>query len=275
MIQAISWTHKLKYYHFYFDPFAVNNSKAQSLMDLRCTLPGLYNPHYSLEHPTAMEEMNLMGSGGRYNNKNTPSPPIATNQSTPKSLEPIYCSIEPKQQLPPPQNSQVSFTEHHSPEQDSVARANSTRGPHPLPAMKSPNSNLVLNPSPALARNCISLENLDNVGSICWQSDLTQYHNYNLQQQQQYYLAMLNLWQNQQQQQAQPQFSSNIVYRRPVAGDLLYPAMTERQLQQLQLVSNIGGFGYANYTNPYITANSKLSLGNESDDYRRYRDVAL
>jgi len=56
---------------------------------------------------------------------------------------------------------------------------------------------------------------------------------------------------------------------------VLAQPMQRRGSTHSQQMQYYGGFGYANYTNPYITANSKLSLGNESDDYRKYRDVAL
>lgn len=37
-----------------------------------------------------------------------------------------------------------------------------------------------------------------------------------------------------------------------------------------------GGLNYGGFTSPFpLTSNSKISVGNESDDYRRYRDVAL
>lgn len=235
-------------------------------MDLRCTLPGLYNPRYVLENS---DEKN-----GKYFNitiddlKNNLQD--SQKQQTPSligsaSNDPIYCSIEPKQPSPPQQRGQ--------------------REPMALPPNAQTNGK---QPPTKLARNCISLENLDGITKV--QNDLSQYGNNLLQnynQQQQYYLAMLGYIQQhqQQRQQQQPPYNSNMnIYRRPgsqaslnlsaypVPPNIIGPQFQRRNSQQLQYY---GGFGYTNYTNPYITANSKLSLGNESDDYRKYRDVAL
>lgn len=227
----------------YFHP---TGNRAQSLMDLRCTLPGMYNPRYVLD----TEDKN-----GKYfnitiddlknsiqdSNKHQPPPPSVIGSVN----DPIYCSIEPK--LPtPPQQRQRS------------------------PADKSAQS------TGKLARNCISLENLDGIAKV--QNELAAYGNNLLQnytQQQQYYLAMLSGYLN------NPVHAAGSgVYRRPSSGSavgafsgtVLAQPLPRRNSQHLQYY---GGFDYANYTNPYITANSKLSLGNESDDYRKYRDVAL
>ncbi|XP_053966188.1 uncharacterized protein LOC128868300 isoform X1 [Anastrepha ludens] len=218
-----------------------NGNRAQSLMDLRCTLPGMYNPRYVLD----TEDKN-----GKYFNitiddlKN--SIQDSKKHQAPPSLigsvnDPIYCSIEPKQQTPPQQR-------QRSPEKSSQ-------------------------PTTKLARNCISLENLDGIAKV--QNELAAYGNNLLQnytQQQQYYLAMLSGYLN-------PVHGTG-VYRRPSSGSavggfsgtVLAQPVPRRNPQPLQYY---GGYDYANYTNPYITANSKLSLGNESDDYRKYRDVAL
>ncbi|XP_036331140.1 uncharacterized protein LOC118742849 [Rhagoletis pomonella] len=220
-----------------------NGHRAQSLMDLRCTLPGMYNPRYVLD----TEDKN-----GKYfnitiddlkhsiqdSNKHHPPPSLIGSVN-----DPIYCSIEPKQPTPPQQR-------HRSPEK--LPQATTTT---------------------KLTRNCISLENLDGIAKV--QSELAAYGNNLLQnysQQQQYYLAMLSGYLN-------PVHGSGI-YRRPSSGSVAGPftgtglaqPLPRRNSQHLQYY---GGFDYANYTNPYITANSKLSLGDDSDDYRKYRDVAL
>ncbi|XP_037947458.1 uncharacterized protein LOC119679273 isoform X2 [Teleopsis dalmanni] len=236
----------------YMQQFSVpgrNQNRAQSLMDLRCTLPGMYNPRYVLD----TEDKN-----GKYFNitiddlKNNIQD--SNKNQTPSIIgsvnDPIYCSIEPKQ-TPPQQR-------HHK--RDSMGGAQQ-KGP---PAK--------------LARNCISLENLDGITKV--QNDINSCNNNMLQnytQQQQYYLAMLSGYLN-------PLQNNVNIYRRPtsVHGSMNAAAFTgsvlaqplHRHNSQHQL-QYYGGFGYANYTNPYITANSKLSLGNESDDYRKYRDVAL
>ena len=231
-------------------------------MDLRCTLPGLYNPRYVLENS---DEKN-----GKYFNitiddlKNNLQD--SQKQQTPSLIgsttnDPIYCSIEPKQPSPPQQRGQIA----------------QQREPMALPPNAQQNGK---QPPTKLARNCISLENLDGITKV--QNDLSQYGNNLLQnynQQQQYYLAMLGyIQQHQQHRQQQQQYRRTgsqtslnpSVY--PVPANIAGPQYQRRNSQQLQYY---GGFGYANYTNPYITANSKLSLGNESDDYRKYRDVAL
>lgn len=225
-------------------------------MDLRCTLPGLYNPHYSLE-PSPIVVINAGGSGGRYKSN------LNKNATSLKTLESVYCSIEPKEK------------QHLSVDKKSVMKINSMRASHPLSFESAQSSNYVPHFAPVLARNCISLEDLDNITTPCMQNDLEQLHSYNSRQQRQDYLTMLALWQQQQYKQSAYNFN-NIVYgRQPMGCEVEYPPSTESQLLKLQSVSNIEGLGYSNYTNPYITANSKLSLGNESDDYRRYRDVAL
>ncbi|XP_068144393.1 uncharacterized protein Rcd6 isoform X1 [Drosophila tropicalis] len=227
------------------------SNRAQSLMDLRCTLPGMYNPRHALD----LEDKNAKYfnitiddlKNNLQDSRRRPSPPSLIGST---SNDPIYCSIEPKQMTPPPTNQQRP------------------RGSHKQP------------PPAKLSRNCISLENLDGISKV--QNDLANYGNNLLQnytQQQQYYLAML-LEQQHLHQQHQLQQAAGI-YRRPsacsstngFAGTVLAQPLHRRgSQQQLQYY---GGFGYANYANPYITANSKLSLGNESDDYRKYRDVAL
>ncbi|XP_018783064.1 PREDICTED: uncharacterized protein LOC108965252 isoform X1 [Bactrocera latifrons] len=220
-------------------------NRAQSLMDLRCTLPGMYNPRYVLD----TEDKN-----GKYfnitiddlknsiqdSNKHQPPPSVIGSVN-----DPIYCSIEPKLPTPPQQR-------QRTPEKSAQASSSSGK----------------------LTRNCISLENLDGITKV--QNELAAYGNNLLQnytQQQQYYLAMLSGYLN------NPVHGTG-VYRRPSSGSAVGPfsgtvlaqPLPRRNSQQLQYY---GGFDYANYTNPYITANSKLSLGNESDDYRKYRDVAL
>ncbi|XP_067631120.1 uncharacterized protein Rcd6 isoform X2 [Eurosta solidaginis] len=221
-------------------------NRAQSLMDLRCTLPGMYNPRYVLD----TEDKN-----GKYFNITIDDLKNSIQDShkpqSPPSLigsvnDPIYCSIEPNQHHQQPANHQ----RQRSPEKS-------------------------LQPTTTkLARNCISLENLDGITKV--QSELAAYGNnllHNYAQQQQYYLAMLNGYLN-------PVHGSGI-YRRPSNGSFIggaypvpmLPQPAPRRSSQLQYYA--GGFDYVNYTNPYITANSKLSLGNESDDYRKYRDVAL
>uniref|UniRef100_A0A1A9WWF2 Uncharacterized protein n=1 Tax=Glossina brevipalpis TaxID=37001 RepID=A0A1A9WWF2_9MUSC len=236
------------------DSNGVNGNKAQSLMDLRCTLPGLYNPRYVLENS---DEKN-----GKYFNitiddlKNSLQD---THRPASLSNDPIYCSIDaPQSSSSPMQNNHLKERQR-----ESLALPNQQQCQHKQ--------------IPKLSRNCISLENLEGITKV--QNEL---QNYN--QQQQYYLAMLGYLQHQQLQEQQKVYSNmGKIYRRPgnqdnsieassngnsIPGQQLY----RRNSQQLQYY---GGFGYVNYTNPYITANSKLSLGNESDDYRKYRDVAL
>lgn len=96
-----------------------------------------------------------------------------------------------------------------------------------------------------LGRNCVSLENLSG-GINAIKNDLTGYGN--------------NLLQN-----YNPQW---VTYQQQPAYQQFPQQYFNYQMQQ--------GFGYS-YNNPYITRsnNSKQSLGNESDDYRKYRDVAL
>eukprot|EP00099_Drosophila_melanogaster_P003361 NP_001163217.1 reduction in Cnn dots 6, isoform B [Drosophila melanogaster] len=228
--------------------------RAQSLMDLRCTLPGMYNPRHVLDTEDKNAKYFNITIDDLKNNlhdSHRPSPPSLIGST---SNDPIYCSIEPKQLTPPP----AQQRSHHRP-----------RGTHKQP------------PPGKLSRNCVSLENLDGISKV--QNDLTAYGNNLLQnytQQQQYYLAML-LHQQQQQQLHHQQAGG--IYRRPsncsstggFAGTVLAQPMQRRGSTHSQQMQYYGGFGYANYTNPYITANSKLSLGNESDDYRKYRDVAL
>lgn len=229
-------------------------------MDLRCTLPGLYNPRYVLENSDEKngKYFNITIDDLKNNIQDTHKQPPSLIGST--SNDPIYCSIEPKQTSP--------------------TQARGQREPMALPTQTATGGQPT-----KLARNCISLENLEGINKV--QSELAAYgqnllQNYN--QQQQYYLAMLGYLQEHQNQQHQ-QFPVNGggIYRRPgsqtslnpqvLAGGAAVPQQFQRRnSQQLQYY---GGFGYANYTNPYITANSKLSLGNESDDYRKYRDVAL
>ncbi|ALC41422.1 Rcd6 [Drosophila busckii] len=222
--------------------------RAQSLMDLRCTLPGMYNPRHVLETEDKNGKyFNITIDDLKHNlqDSHRPSPPSIIGSS---SNDPIYCSIEPKLPTPPAQLRHAS------------------RGGHKqLPPAK-------------LSRNCISLENLDGINKV--QNDLAAYGNNLLQNytaQQQYYLAMLL------QNPLQHPQAAAALYRRPSAcstngGYAVQPQPLPRRSahggsqQQMQYY---GGFGYANYINPYITANSKLSLGNESDDYRKYRDVAL
>lgn len=232
-------------------------------MDLRCTLPGMYNPRYVLD----TEDKN-----GKYFNitiddlKNNMQD--SNKNQTPSLIgsvnDPIYCSIEPKQPTPPSRSQQKH---HHQQQQQQQHQQHQQQQQHHQKQKP---------PSQKLQRNCISLENLDGITKV--QNDLAVYgHNLlqNYTQQQQYYLAMLSGYIN-------PHHSNLHGYRRPSSGSaasvngfsgtVLAQPLQRRNSQQLQYY---GGFGYANYTNPYITANSKLSLGNESDDYRKYRDVAL
>ncbi|XP_030383326.1 uncharacterized protein LOC115630796 isoform X2 [Scaptodrosophila lebanonensis] len=231
--------------------------RAQSLMDLRCTLPGMYNPRHVLDtEDKNAKYFNITIDDLKNNLQDSHKSPPSLIGST--NNDPIYCSIEPKQLTPPPPNSGARHHHHHHHQQ-----------PHPLPqqavarAQKQPTK---------LARNCISLENLDGISKV--QNDLAYGNNLlqNYTQQQQYYLAMLGY--------LNPLHQHNVnLYRRPSSSSTCgFPgpiAVQRRNSQQQQQLQYYGGFGYANYANPYITANSKLSLGNESDDYRKYRDVAL
>ncbi|KAH8373017.1 hypothetical protein KR009_010267 [Drosophila setifemur] len=231
---------------------APGGHRAQSLMDLRCTLPGMYNPR----HVLATEDKNakyfnitIDDLKNNLQDSHHPSPPSLIGSA---SNDPIYCSIEPKQVTPPPGQ------QRHRP-----------RGSHKQP------------PPGKLSRNCVSLENLDGISKV--QNDLTAYGNNLLQnytQQQEYYLK---LFLHQQHQEQQLLHQAGVIYRRPsscssnggFAGTVLAQPMQRRGSTHSQQMQYYGGFGYTNYANPYITANSKLSLGNESDDYRKYRDVAL
>ncbi|XP_001987560.2 uncharacterized protein LOC6560495 isoform X2 [Drosophila grimshawi] len=228
--------------------------RAQSLMDLRCTLPGMYNPRHVLDTEDKNAKYFNITIDDLKNNlqdSHRPSPPSLIGST---SNDPIYCSIEPKQLTPPP-----AQLRHHQQQQQQQLQRGHKHGP-----------------PQKLSRNCISLENLDGVNKV--QNDLAAYGNNLLQnytQQQQYYLAMLL---NNPLQHQQAAAVANL-YRRPSACSsqgsctvLAQPLQRRGSQQQMQYY---GGFGYANYANPYITANSKLSLGNESDDYRKYRDVAL
>ncbi|XP_034477746.1 uncharacterized protein LOC117784193 isoform X2 [Drosophila innubila] len=239
--------------------------RAQSLMDLRCTLPGMYNPRHVLDTEDKNAKYFNITIDDLKNNlqdSHKASPPSLIGST---NNDPIYCSIEPKQLTPPPaQLRHYQHQQHHHQQQQQSAPTK-------------------------LSRNCISLENLDGINKV--QNDLAAYGNNLLQnytQQQQYYLAML--LNNPLQQQAAAAAAAGL-YRRPSAcsstghgghgGHTMLTAQPhpiQLQLQRRgsqQQLQYYGGFGYANYANPYITANSKLSLGNESDDYRKYRDVAL
>ncbi|KAI9582478.1 uncharacterized protein LOC119636921 [Glossina fuscipes] len=242
------------------DSNGINGNKAQSLMDLRCTLPGLYNPRYVLENSDEKngKYFNITIDDLKNNLQDTHRPPSLPN-------DPIYCSIDA------PQSSSPMQTNHLKERQ---------REPLALPSHQQVQHRQI----PKLSRNCISLENLEGITKV--QNEL---QNYN--QQQQYYLAMLGYLQHQQlQQEQQKMYSNNMgkIYRRPGSQDNSVdggatngnPMPGQQQQQQIyrrnsQQLQYYGGFGYVNYTNPYVTANSKLSLGNESDDYRKYRDVAL
>ncbi|XP_064547017.1 uncharacterized protein Rcd6 isoform X2 [Drosophila montana] len=236
--------------------------RAQSLMDLRCTLPGMYNPRHVLDTEDKNAKYFNITIDDLKNNlhdSHRPSPPSLIGST---NNDPIYCSIEPKQLTPPP----PAQLRHYQQGQQQGQRGKAQQSP-----------------PTKLARNCISLENLDGINKV--QNDLAAYGNNLLQnytQQQQYYLAML--LNNPLQQQAAAAAVANL-YRRPsacsatgscsVLAQPLQRRGSHQHHQQQQHMQYYGGFGYANYANPYITANSKLSLGNESDDYRKYRDVAL
>ncbi|KAM8711341.1 hypothetical protein ACLKA7_000477 [Drosophila subpalustris] len=237
---------------------ATGAHRAQSLMDLRCTLPGMYNPRHVLD---STEDKNakyfnitIDDLKNNLQDSHKASPPSLIGSS---SNDPIYCSIEPKQLTPPP--AQLRHYQQHP------------HHPHPHPHHPHQQSAV-----PAkLARNCISLENLDGISKV--QNDLAAYGNNLLQnytQQQQYYLAML--LSHPLQQQAAAAAAAAGLYRRPSAcSSTMLPGQQLQRRGSQQQLQYYGGFGYANYANPYVTANSKLSLGNESDDYRKYRDVAL
>lgn len=108
--------------------------------------------------------------------------------------------------------------------------------------------------SSKLGRNCVSLQNLDELAFN--KNDLSSYGNNLLQN---YNARRMYHPQQQQQQQYLPVHTGY----HPVHNyfPYWYPFS-----------------GYApgiNQFNPYISRQSKQSLGNESDDYRKYRDVAL
>lgn len=239
------------------------NHRAQSLMDLRCTLPGMYNPRHVLDTEDKNAKYFNITIDDLKNNlhdSHRPSPPSIIGST---SNDPIYCSIEPKQLTPPP-----AQLRQYQQQQQQQQRGGAHKQQHSPPGK--------------LTRNCVSLENLDGINKV--QNDLAAYGNNLLQnytQQQQYYLAMLM-----QTNHAAAAAAAAGLYRRPSTcssngagggGSIVMappPGHLHRRGSQQQL-QYYGGFGYANYANPYVTANSKLSLGNESDDYRKYRDVAL
>ena len=117
--------------------------------------------------------------------------------------------------------------------------------------------------SKSLGRNCVSLENLR---AFTVKNDLASYGN--------------NLLQNY-------NVAGNGFYILPAFPPAGYPPYYKQQQQQQQYYYQpyihqnyrMPFSGYGGYTNPHpgrgSNANSKQSLGNESDDYRKYRDVAL
>lgn len=197
-------------------------------MDLRCTLPGMYNPKYMQQ----ANEKNAKFFNITYEdlNKNISG---ANDSASGSVIDPIYCSIiEPNQQ-----NSK----------------------------------------NPKLSRNCVSLENLDGIADVK-DDEISAYgtippENRELQK---CYLPMMDY--------AHPNCFSpyfpppgGLVYS-PSRQQMLYPPARRRSSQfqyYAALASGYGGFNFGNYTSPFPPSNSKLSLGNESDDYRKYRDVAL
>lgn len=116
------------------------------------------------------------------------------------------------------------------------------------------------NKSTKLARNCVSLENLEDITKL--KNDLS-YGN-NLLQNYHFWPMMGGFGPAQLQQPPHYQF-------------LRFPFAYYHH-QHNPLVG-CGGVGYGGFTHPYANrsnTNSKQSVGtSESDDYRKYRDVAL
>lgn len=102
--------------------------------------------------------------------------------------------------------------------------------------------------SSKLGRNCVSLQNLDE---ITFKNDLSSYGNNLLQ---------------------------NYNHRRMHHPQQYLPIHTGYHPVHNYFPYWYPFSGYApnvNQFNPYVSRVSKQSLGNESDDYRKYRDVAL
>lgn len=112
----------------------------------------------------------------------------------------------------------------------------------------------------SLGRNCISLENLEHITTT--KHDVNSYKNNLLQN----YNALFML-------QGYPigyqQFPIQYInYHHPHYHNI------NRSTQYLPF-SGHGGYTNPNPYNNRSNTNSKQSLGNDSDDYRKYRDVAL
>ncbi|XP_055858649.1 uncharacterized protein LOC129921045 [Episyrphus balteatus] len=208
-------------------------NRAQSLMDLRCTLPGLYNPRYVIENEDHNSKyFNITVDDLKNSLNDSKKQPIGTEEQNSiigsVAADPIYCTIDAAK----PQK---------------------------------------------LSRNCVSLENLDGIAKV--QRD---YGNNLLQNyEQQYYLAMMGHPINY--NPHQHQLLLEHLHRhhhnpRRSSKHLHQSSSGQRHNMMMNGMVGCGGIGYGGYTNPFAynaPGNSKLSLGNESDDYRKYRDVAL
>lgn len=217
-------------------------NRAQSLMDLRCTLPGLYNPRYVIDnedHNAKYFNITVDDLKNHLNESKKPPPPTMQPITNPcedqtsiigsVNADPIYCTID---------------------------------------AAKSQQK---------LSRNCVSLENLDGIAKV--QRDLSYGNNLLQNYEQQYYLAMMGHPINYNPLHHQALLEHLQRHHNPRQSRNSH---SQRHNNNNNMMMNgmvgCGGIGYGGYTNPFAynaPGNSKLSLGNESDDYRKYRDVAL
>lgn len=212
----------------------VRGNRAQSLMDLRCTLPGLYNPRYVIENEDQNAKyFNITVDDLKNNLNDSKKPPIDEQNSIIGSVaaDPIYCTID---------------------------------------AAKSQQQKL--------SRNCVSLENLEGIAKV--QHDLSYDNNLLQNYEQQYILAMMghSVNYNPLQHQALLEHLHRHHHNNPRYSRSSRRSSTSQRHNNMNGMVGCGGIGYGGYTNPFAynaPGNSKLSLGNESDDYRKYRDVAL
>ncbi|XP_055379875.1 uncharacterized protein LOC129611004 [Condylostylus longicornis] len=221
--------------------------RSHSLMDLRCTLPGLYNPKYALDE-------------------------VDSQKFIPNNLRPLK---------PNPVQLQYNDEKHRSREDLSILGINGNvvrgdfNGASGSASIIDPIYSTINEPktNQKLSRNCISLENLGGIDKV--KNDLS-YGNNLLQNYQHYQwsIAVAGF----------PTSSSAVNYHPyqhlPQSNGQLPPLTPFFLYNQIPRVAlHCGGIGYGGYTNPFVNGssgtNSKQSLGQESDDYRKYRDVAL
>lgn len=189
-------------------------------MDLRCTLPGVYNTRYI--HGT--DDIDAVDASSKLNTnvyhtleKNKKNLDNLSMLGSVSGVDPIYCTIKDQ---------------------------------------KHKNSK---------SRQAISLENLGGVDAF--QKDLNYGHNLlmNYQKQLQYWAMMgYPIVYPQPNMHGMPRRHSTIS-KFPFANDYF------REPPSI----GCGGLNYGGFTSPFANSNSKQSVGNDSDDYRKYRDVAL